>query len=154
MDGMYGDREKQALIREIKTLCEKYQDCSVRVEGFREKNRIVQQLCRLCVVGSGIMDVHCPELLIALLDAYEVVRDEQMLQKVLDTVSRDISLLVPSWINVRLLTFCYYYTEDGECADLVKQMISVLTEEASGEQKEMHNDVLRECRDMIPDLGI
>lgn len=153
MNTMYSESEKQALIGEMKVLYKKFQEYSVRVEDFKERNSVVQELHRLCVVGSRIMDIHCPELLVALLDVYEVVRDEHLLQKVLDIVSQNLLQLEPSWINVRLLTFCYYYTEDEECSALVKKMIPILAEAAGGEQDQTYDERLRECRELIPGLG-
>ena len=75
------------------------------------------------------MRVEEPGTLLVLLDAYEVTRDEGMLQRVLDVVGEGLERLPVVVESVKLLAYCYYYVEDGECLSRAEEMIRQLEEE-------------------------
>lgn len=130
----------------IRLLCQRYKGCSVRVETRMDAGHFRQELAELCREVSGKISVEEPGLLLALLDAYEVTWDEDMLQEVLDVVSSEAEKLVPSAENVRLLAYCYYYVEEEECAWLAREMLNKL--EAGKER----NEALREATEAVREL--
>lgn len=130
----------------IRLLCQRYRVCSVRVETRMDAGHFRQELAELCREISGKISVEEPVLLLALLDAYEVTRDEDMLQEVLDVVSSNPEKLVPSAENVRLLAYCYYYVEEEECACLAREMLKKL------EVDEERNEALREVTEVVREL--
>ena len=84
---------------------------------MEEVRRVKNALESVCVVARRKLDISDPALLLALLDAYEVTRDEGMLQEVLDVVGRNLDRLAVSAESVKLLAYCYYYVEEEECAE-------------------------------------
>ena len=70
-----------------------------------------------------------------LLDAYEVTRDEGMLQEVLDVVGRNLDRLAVSAESVKLLAYCYYYVEEEECAERARRMLEELRKMGRGEEE-------------------
>lgn len=116
----------EKLTEEIKQLCRAYQDCCVEVERREEGRRVRQDLERLWEEVREKLDIAEPGLLLALLDAYEVTRDEGMLQEVLDVVSGNLERLEVSADGVKLLAYCYYYVEEEECAMRAREMLKEL----------------------------
>lgn len=106
---------EKRLEQEIGRLCREYAVCCVEVERREEANRLKRRVGELCGLGRENMDIGRPGMLVALMDAYEVTRDEGMLQEVLDVVSGHLDGLVPSLEAVKLLAYCYYYVEEEEC---------------------------------------
>ena len=103
------------LEKELGRLCREYAACSVEVERRDEARKVKNALENVCGRARQRQDISDPALLIALLDAYEVTRDEVMLQEVLDVVSRNLDRLAVSAESVKLLAYCYYYVEEEEC---------------------------------------
>lgn len=116
----------EQLTEEIKRLCGKYQVCCVEVECREEGREVRQEVERLCRSITGKLNISEVGLLLALLDAYEVTRDEGMLQEVLDVVSGGLERLEVSADGVKLLAYCYYYVEEEECAERAKRMLEEL----------------------------
>lgn len=116
----------EKLTEDIKRLCLMYQDCFVEVERRDEGRKIRMNLERLCRDACGKLDIAEPGLMLALLDAYEVMRDEGMLQEVLDVVSGNLERLEVSADGVKLLAYCYYYVEEEECAMRASEMLKEL----------------------------
>lgn len=81
------------LEKELGRLCREYAACSVEVERRDEARKVKNALENVCGRARQRQDISDPALLIALLDAYEVTRDEVMLQEVLDVVSRNLDRL-------------------------------------------------------------
>ena len=81
------------------------------------------------------LDISDPALLLALLDACEVTRDEGMLQEVLDVVGRNLDRLAVSVESVKLLACCYYYVEEEECAERARRMLEELRKLGMGEEE-------------------
>ena len=84
------------LEKELGRLCREYAACSVEVERRDEARKVKNALENVCGRARQRQDISDPALLIALLDAYEVTRDEVMLQEVLDVVSRNLDRLLTS----------------------------------------------------------
>lgn len=103
---------------------------------LREKaNEIRRKLEVLCEEGRGIIVADRPELLLALLDAYEITRDEAMLQEVLDVVSGNLTRLEVSAESVKLLAYCYYYVEEEECVIKAEEILKKLKKRGLGNEK-------------------
>ena len=96
----------EQLAVEIVGLCREYGECRVEVERMEEVRRVKNALESVCVVARRKLDISDPALLLALLDAYEVTRDEGMLQEVLDVVGRNLDRLAVSAESVKLLAYC------------------------------------------------
>lgn len=122
------------LIERIQCLCETFQKYSLDVEHKDDKTDIIKELVPLYRQNRKMINISSPHLLMALMDAYEIIRDEEMLQEVLDVVSRGIGELKASPENVQLLSYCYYYVEDDECAEKAKQMLHELAQNFSDGQ--------------------
>ena len=106
----------QQLTQEILRLCREYGECRVEVERMEEARRVKNALESVCSMARQRLDISDPALLLALLDACEVTRDEGMLQEVLDVVGRNLDRLAVSVESVKLLACCYYYVDEEECA--------------------------------------
>ena len=114
------------------SLCRLYWSCSREVEGRVRLDAISREVGKWCgEVEQGMqgMQVEEPGTLLVLLDAYEVTRDEGMLQRVLDLVGEGLERLPVVVESVKLLAYCYYYVEDGECLSRAEEMIRQLEEE-------------------------
>ena len=72
------------LVQEILRLCREYGECRVEAERMEEARRVKNALESVCSMARQRLDISDPALLLALLDACEVTRDEGMLQEVLD----------------------------------------------------------------------
>ena len=113
----------------IMSLCRLYWSCSREVEGRVRLDAISREVGRWCGEAEQGMRVEEPGTLLVLLDAYEVTRDEGMLQRVLDVVGEGLERLPVVVESVKLLAYCYYYVEDGECLSRAEEMIRQLEEE-------------------------
>lgn len=125
----------EQLTEEIGRLCREYAVCCVEVERREEANGLKRRVRELCGLGRESMDIRKPGMLVALMDAYEVTRDEGMLQEVLDVVSGHWDGLAPSLEAVKLLAYCYYYVEEEECALRAKEMLQILKVEGEDEEE-------------------
>lgn len=132
------------LVREMKRLCREYRGCCTEVERKEERDRIREDLGKLCRDLPEKPDVANPELLLALLEAYEVTGDEVMLQRVLDVVSGNLERLSVSAEHVKLLAYCYYYVEEEECAERARRMLEELKGKTDGERWREAEQVYRE----------
>lgn len=129
----------------IASLCRLYWSCSREVEGRVRLDAISREVGKWCVEAEQGMRVEESGTLLVLLDAYEVTRDEGMLQRVLDVVGEGLERLPVSVESVKLLAYCYYYVEDGECLSKAEEMLGQL--EAKGvplEELERAAEGLRE----------
>ena len=129
----------------IVSLCRLYWSCSREVEGRVRLDAIRREVGKWCREVEQGMRVEEPGTLLVLLDAYEVTRDEGMLQRVLDLVGEGLERLPVVVESVKLLAYCYYYVEDGECLSRAEEMIRQL--EAKGvppEELERTAEGLRE----------
>lgn len=139
----------EQLTEEIKRLCGKYQVCCVEVECREEGREVRQEVERLCRSITGKLDISEPELLLTLLDAYEVTRDEGMLQGVLDVVSGNLERLEVSVEGVKLLAYCYYYVEEEECREKALEMLEELRRRGKdGEELAEAEYVLQEMKSL------
>ena len=111
---------------EILRLCREYGECRVDAERREEARDVANALESVCVEAGQRLDISDPALLLALLDACEVTRDEGMLQEVLDVVGRNLDRLAVSAESVKLLAYCYYYVEEEECAGMAREMLEEL----------------------------
>ena len=111
---------------EILRLCREYGECRVDVERREEARDVANALESVCVEAGQRLDISDPALLVALLDAYEVTRDEVLLQEVLDVVGGNLDRLADSAESVKLLAYCYYYVEEEECAGMAREMLEEL----------------------------
>ena len=111
---------------EILRLCREYGECRVDAEGREEARDVANALESVCVEAGQRLDISDPALLVALLDAYEVTRDEGLLQEVLDVVGGNLDRLAVSAESVKLLAYCYYYVEEEECAGMAREMLEEL----------------------------
>ena len=116
----------EQLTQEILRLCREYEKCRTEVERREEAQKVRNALGEVCVNARRNMDISKPGLLLALMEAYEVTRDEEMLQEVLDVVSGNLKRLPITTESVKLLAYCYYYVEEEECAELAKEMLEEL----------------------------
>lgn len=114
------------LTEQIKRLCQEYRGCCTYFEQRKRCERIHLELELLAGKERSKLDISEPGLLLALLDAYEVTRDEGMLQKVLDVVSGNLERLEVSADGVKLLAYCYYYVEEEECVMRAREMLKEL----------------------------
>lgn len=114
------------LTEQIKRLCQEYRGCCTYFEQRKRCERIHLELELLAGKERSKLDIAEPGLLLALLDAYEVTRDEGMLQEVLDVVSGNLERLEVSADGVKLLAYCYYYVEEGECVMRAREMLKEL----------------------------
>ena len=121
----------EQLAVEIVGLCREYGECRVEVERMEEVRRVKNALESVCVVARRKLDISDPALLLALLDAYEVTRDEE----VLDVVGRNLDRLAVSAESVKLLAYCYYYVEEEECAERARRMLEELRKMGRGEEE-------------------
>ena len=118
----------------IMSLCRLYWSCSREVEGRVRLDAISREVGKWevgkwCAEAEKGMRVEEPGTLLVLLDAYEVTRDEGMLQRVLDVVGEGLERLPVSAESVKLLAYCYYYVENGECLSRAEEMLGRLEEE-------------------------
>lgn len=75
--------------------------------------------------------------LLSLLDAYEISREESLLSQVLAWAEELMGQLPSSPLKCKLLSYCYYYTEDESCACEAKRIIAGWQVSAlNGEMKE------------------
>lgn len=116
----------EQLAVEIVGLCREYGECRVEVERMEEARRVKNALESVCAMARQRLDISDPALLVALLDAYEVTRDEGLLQEVLDVVGGNLDRLAVSAESVKLLAYCYYYVEEEECAGMAREMLEEL----------------------------
>ena len=131
------------LAEKIVQICRHFQECRVDVE-LREKGQIARkELEMLCQQGRQVMDISKVDLLLALMDAYEVTRDEGMLQEVLDVVSENLGVLPVSVESVKLLAYCYYYVEEEECAVKAREMLVEL------KQRGEYGEEIKEAEEML-----
>ena len=120
---------------EILRLCREYGECRVDAERREEARDVANALESVCVEAGQRLDISDPALLLALLDACEVTRDEGMLQEVLDVVGRNLDRLAVSAESVKLLACCYYYVEEEECAERARRMLEELRKMGRGEEE-------------------
>lgn len=132
------------LVREMKRLCREYRGCCTEVERREECREVRQELFQLCRNVQSKLDITEAELLLALLEAYEVTGDEVMLQRVLDVVSGNLEQLSVSAEHVKLLAYCYYYVEEEECAERARGMLEELKGKTDGERWREAEQVYRE----------
>ena len=118
------------LVQEILRLCREYGECRVEAERMEEARRE-----SVCSMARQRLDISDPALLLALLDACEVTRDEGMLQEVLDVVGRNLDRLAVSAESVKLLACCYYYVEEEECVERAGRMLEELRKMGRGEEE-------------------
>ena len=111
---------------EILRLCREYGECRVDAERREEARDVANALESVCVEAGQRLDISDPALLVALLDAYEVTRDEGLLQEVLDVVGGNLDRLAVSAESVKLLAYCYYYVEEEEFAGMAREMLEEL----------------------------
>ncbi|MFR3328884.1 MAG: hypothetical protein ACLTSL_01740 [Odoribacter splanchnicus] len=116
----------EQLTQEILRLCRVYGECRVEVERREEARKVRNALEKVCVGARQDADISDPALLVALLEAYEVTRDEGMLQEVLDVVGGNLERLAVSAKSAELLAYCYYYVEEEECAVRAREMVEKL----------------------------
>ena len=112
------------LVQEILRLCREYGECRVEAERMEEARRVKNALESVCAMARQRLDISDPALLLALLDACEVTRDEGMLQEV--AVSAE---------SVKLLACCYYYVEEEECVERAGRMLEELRKMGRGEEE-------------------
>ena len=136
----------EQLAVEIVGLCREYGECRVEVERMEEARRVKNALESVCAMARQRLDISDPALLLALLDACEVTRDEGMLQEVLDVVGRNLDRLAVSAESVKLLAYCYYYVEEKECVERAWEMMTVL--EQRGEDVSEVRKVLEELTEL------
>lgn len=121
--------------QEIVCLFRQYRECCAHVEWQQEGQRVKEKLERICESSRQRMNIAEPKLLLALMDAYEITRDEGMLQEVLDVVSANVERLEVSEVSVRLLAYCYYYVEEEECAVRAREMLKELRQRGENEEE-------------------
>ena len=122
----------EQLAVEIVGLCREYGECRVEVERMEEARRVKNALESVCAMARQRLDISDPALLLALLDACEVTRDEGMLQ---DVVGRNLDRLAVSAESVKLLACCYYYVEEEECVERAGRMLEELRKMGRGEEE-------------------
>lgn len=127
--------EHKQLAIEIGMLCRNYQRLVTEVEKRAEGMKIREKLGRICQGIKGKLEIGMPELLLALLDTYEVTRDEGMLQEVLDVVSGHVDRLAVSAEAVKLLAYCYYYVEEEECAVKAREILEELKKRGGSDEE-------------------
>lgn len=143
-------QEVSMLIGEIELRVGQFQACRVEEERREECAEVKRRLEELCEEGRMRIGEADAGLLVALMDAYEVIRDEEMLQEVLDAVSEVAEELEASPLHVKLLAYCYFYTEDEECAVLAKRMLERLkadrnvTEAELEKAREIYGELVEE----------
>lgn len=120
--------EYKQLAVELEMLCREFQESVIEVERKEEVAVIREKLGHIRQEVKGKLEITMPELLVALLDAYEVTRDEEMLQEVLEVVSGNMERLEASVEGVKLLAYCYYYVEEEVCAVKARKMLEELKE--------------------------
>lgn len=118
--------EARANIKKIRLWCDIFRQYSIEAENAGERNEVRLKIHAFCKECISNLSVKQPDLLLALMDAYEVTRDEEMLQEVLDVVSGNLDRLEVSVDAVKLLAYCYYYVEEEECAERAGQMLEKL----------------------------
>lgn len=123
---MSNKQKCENIIEGIVQWLSKYQICRIKEERRDECMDVKRRLVELCSEGRMKIAGADAGLLVALMDAYEVTRDEGMLQEVLDAVSERTEELEATPLHVKLLSYCYFYTEDEECAGLAKRMLERL----------------------------
>ena len=123
----------EQLAVEIVGLCREYGECRVEVERMEEARRVKNALESVCAMARQRLDISDPALLLALLDACEVTRDEGMLQE--DVVGRNLDRLAVSAESVKLLACCYYYVEEEECVERAGRMLEELRKMGRGEEE-------------------
>jgi len=122
-------KEMEGLIQEVARLCREYGTWRVDGERREEARRVREALETVCTGMRRKLNVSDPGLLVALLDAYEVTRDEGMLQEILDVVGGNLDRLPVSVESVKLLAYCWYYVEEEECLERAGVMLEKLRKE-------------------------
>lgn len=114
------------LTEEIKRLCRLYREWRVEGGCLAEAEIVRKRLEEFCKRNVRRVEEGDLALMLALMDAYEVTRDEGMLQAVLDAASERIGGLKASAESVRLLVYCWYYVEEKECLKKAWNMLEEL----------------------------
>lgn len=125
---MYMNRKQEyiPLATEIVNLCTLYRKYWIEAEKHEDALWIKDKVKEMWKMTKSHISIENPDLLIILMDAYEVTRDEGMLQEVLDVVSGELERLEVSAESVKLLAYCYYYVEEKECAVRAREMLEEL----------------------------
>lgn len=123
------------IVTKIRLLCEEYALCVAEVGKRRRCVEIQKELEKFNVLLKGKIGINSPALLLALLDAYEITRDEAMLQEILDVVSKNLEQLEVSAEGVKLLAYCYYYVEEEECLIRAGKMLEELKRRGVDEEE-------------------
>lgn len=134
------------LPEEVKRICQAYLDCCAKVERREEGGKLRSELESLCLNAPIKLDINDPSLLLALMDAYEITRNEKMLQQVLDVVSQNVDQMKVSTEGVKLLAYCYYYVEEEECAVKAREMLKEL------KRRGEHMEELAEVEKIVEEL--
>lgn len=134
---MSNKQKCENIIEGIVQWLSKYQICRIEEERREECMDVKRRLVELCSEGRMKIAGADAGLLVALMDAYEVTRDEGMLQEVLDEVSERAEGLEATPLHVKLLSYCYFYTEDEECAGLAKRMLERLKSDRNVPEAEL-----------------
>ena len=145
--------EYSEMIDRVKSLCEEYAACFVEIEKKERCVEIWRKLHELSVSLRGKMGIDLPGLLLCLLDIYEITRDEAMLQEVLDVVSGNLEQLEVSADSVKLLSYCYYYVEEEECAERAGKMLRELLEKVGEQPSSELTGALEVFREMTGDTA-
>ena len=140
-------------IKAAETLSEEYIAGISEVERKVRGAEIRQELHEISVSLREKMGIEVPGVLLCLLDIYEITRDEAMLQEVLDVVSGNLEQLEVSADSVKLLSYCYYYVEEEECAERAGKMLRELLEKAGEQPSSELTGALEVFREMTGDTA-
>lgn len=120
---------------QLEKLCQEYCDCMLIVEGQAKRKEVWDKVKQMVGTVCDGMSLQYPKVLLVLLDAYEITRDEQMLQEILDVVSKNLEQLEVSADSVKLLAYCYYYVEEEECLARARKMLEELKQRGAMEEE-------------------
>lgn len=128
------EENMERLTDKIAGLCREYGVCRMEVDRQREAAEVRKCLSGLCEEGRRRLARGEAEtgLLLAMMDAYEVTRDEGILQEVLDAAAGKMERLEVSADSVRLLVYCWYYVEEEDCLRKAGSMLEELRVKGAG----------------------
>lgn len=116
------------LLENLCLTCRKAREYSGEGPGSAEQQVFARWLIGLSAAvinryAGTATDEEKVRALLSLMDAYEIVPDEENLQFALSAAEELQAGLEDSPLKCKLLSYCYYYTEAPECADEARRIL-------------------------------
>ncbi len=112
--------EQTVLLEDVLSACRRFLEsgmspsCTALQEGMDAVGRMSDSVLSLYAGEADALA--CARALLALLDGCELVRNAFLLDRVLELAEALTERLPACPLKCKLLSYCYYYTEDEHCA--------------------------------------